>query len=222
MWHSTPGLGHLSLTHLSSHSLEMTSSCLPSPAPICIHELARRIDATAALRWRELLDRHRERLALLFVNRPEAARVIYLRLLFRPIGWRLAEEGLELYPRLPGGDPGEQWTVGNDRLGRHWSVAVVCTPLGMPVGTLVTVARFDSSRFGLNRKPLVFGLECVGIQTVRRALYGLGHGTHAPDAPRRDQPLGDHKCLSSQLMRVPPDDPRPFLPRTRSMQRSLR
>jgi hypothetical protein len=40
----------------------------------------------------------------------------------------------------------------------------------MPLGTLVTVAHFDAPRFGLSRRPSVFGLDCVGLSTVRREL----------------------------------------------------
>lgn len=113
---------------------------------------------------------------------------MYLRLLFRPIARELADEGLEVYPRLPGGDPGQPPIFADDRLCRHWSVAVVCTPLDRPVGSLVTAAPFDTTRFAVGDKPLVFGLKCVGIDAVRRALHRLWDGPNPAGTPRREAP----------------------------------
>jgi hypothetical protein len=142
---------------------------VPCP-PVCIHDIARRVDAAAARRWRSVLDRHRARLESLALDEPDAARAVYLRLLVRPIASRLVDEGLELYPRLPGGDPGELDPPAEGGGPEHWSVATVCTPTGTPLGTLVTAAHFDAPRFGLSRRPSVFGLDCVGLSTVRREL----------------------------------------------------
>lgn len=154
-------------TSRRSNPLIMKTEFPSATRSVCIGSLSRRIDETISQRWQTILDQHLKRFDRLFVAQPEVACSSYLRLLFRPVAWRLAAEGLELYPGLPGGDPDLPPGSGDGPFREYWSVAAVCSQLDQPIGTLVTLAHFSTSRFDLRCKPIVFGSSSVGIATVR-------------------------------------------------------
>jgi Family of unknown function (DUF6022) len=150
----------------AENDLLMTTSSTQANPEFDIHDLARRVTADLSHRWQVLHEQSAGRLEVIFCGQPEAARTIGLRRLFSPIDRQLAAEGYELYPRLPGGDPGVP--VGaRDELQELWIAAVLCASSEAPVGTLVTVTQFDRSGLKLCRAPLVLGLACVGLEAVR-------------------------------------------------------
>jgi Family of unknown function (DUF6022) len=137
-----------------------------------IHDVARWIDRSLSTRWQATLAVHRARLEQRFEPHATRAYDTFLRLLCSPVTRLLRADGLQLYPQLPGGAVGSRANLRDGAYHRQrWLASALCDHHDRPLGMLVITVCEGLPRFEIERRPMAFALDVLGIDAVRASLW---------------------------------------------------
>jgi hypothetical protein len=138
---------------------------------VTIHTLVSYIRQYIREQWQTVLQEQEENLLRLFDKAGEYAYGVYFRALFEPLQEELRHAGIVCEPDFPGDFRStsiEYWGPREERERCLW--CVVRTEEGTTLGTIVTQAFHDHTRFRLPRRPGVFALEETEPAAILEAL----------------------------------------------------